>query len=146
MEESVNIVEYIIQMSVVFGIITANSLGGSLASMWIMLNLMQLWFLVGLLHINWPASTTYTIAILETVNFENAFTTMISEWAFPEEFFEEETFTERFETQFDNPYFVAGLADVIPFFIFNIITFSATAFLAWLFSLRNNFSWLCGWQ
>ncbi len=50
-EESLSIIELVIQFSVIAGIITANTLGGSLASMWIMLNLMQLWFMVGLVDV-----------------------------------------------------------------------------------------------
>ena len=62
--------------------------------MWIMLNLMQLWFLVSLININFPPTTKYAFKVLETVNFENELTSTITQFCFPESFFEEDPFSD----------------------------------------------------
>ncbi len=81
--------------------------------------------------------------ILETVNFENAFTQMITEFVFPESFFEEDPPNGSLENQFENPYFVANLSDVIPFFIFNLLIFSITGLASLWFHKAKTFKWWC---
>ena len=70
------------------------TLGGSIAHMWVMMNVMQVWFLTGLLDLIYPISIKLVMGALEVANFENAVLSSITQSVFPASYFEGEPFNE----------------------------------------------------
>ncbi len=84
----------VIELTIAFAIVVGVTLGGSIAHMWVMMNVMQVWFLTGLLDLIYPISIKLVMGALEVANFENAVLSSITEMVFPESFFEGEPFNE----------------------------------------------------
>ena len=119
-------------LEIVFGItvVIGVTLGGSMANMWIMMNVMQIWFLTGLLDLLYPISIQIAMNTLELANFENPLMSSLTQLVLPEDNFVDEPFNPRFASlQFDNSYFINNMADLLPTLTVSLCIFSLAYFL-----------------
>ncbi len=86
-EESGGVTEILIQTAFVISLIVANSIAGSMCNAWIMLNMMQLWWITALIDLFFPSATQFALMILHVINFENPFTSEVTFFMFPEDYF-----------------------------------------------------------